>query len=63
MCLILELLLASFAPLVIRAWQRVDVVAENIIQQNAERLALLVHTAAKKSPKASADGRQSADPE
>ena len=44
--------MASFAPLVIRAWQQKDRVAGEIVLANARRLALLVHTAARKSPKA-----------
>lgn len=44
--------IAAFAPLTILAWQQGDAVAEGIVRQNAERLAHLIHTAAKKSPKA-----------
>lgn len=44
--------IAAFAPLVIRAWQAGDAVAGKIVEENCQRLAQLIHTAAEKSPEA-----------
>lgn len=44
--------IASFAPLVIRAWEAGDAVALRIVEDNARRLAQLVHAAAAQSPAA-----------
>jgi len=44
--------MASFAPIVLDAWQAGDEVALGIVEQNCARLAELVNIAAQKSPKA-----------
>lgn len=44
--------IASFAPLVIQAWQSGDAHATKIIEKNCGRLAQLIRTAAEKSPNA-----------
>lgn len=44
--------IAAFAPLVLTAWQAGDNVAARIVEENCQRLAQLIHTAAEKSPEA-----------
>lgn len=44
--------IASFAPLVLRAWQAGDKVAESIVTENCQRLIQLIHAAAERSPAA-----------
>lgn len=44
--------IASFAPLALDAWQQGDLVATQIVQANARRLAHLINTVARKAPKA-----------
>ncbi|MBE6941166.1 MAG: XRE family transcriptional regulator [Ruminococcaceae bacterium] len=44
--------IASFAPLVIRAWQQQDPVATEIVTASIQRLAHLINTAADRAPKA-----------
>lgn len=44
--------IASFAPLVIQAWQAGDPLATTIAKENCDRLAQLIRIAAKKSPAA-----------
>ena len=43
---------ASFAPLVLQAWQQADPVAADILSVNAQRLVHLIHCAADRSPNA-----------
>lgn len=43
---------ASFAPLVVEAWQKGDAVATGIVEENLERLSHLVTVAAKHTPEA-----------
>lgn len=44
--------IASFAPLLLDAWQQCDEVATQIVEENCARIVYLVQAVAKKSPKA-----------